>query len=151
MSPTLAVVSVEKVKEKQGVLEIQKRETFVQLACLVYRQVLNFILALKFVIDFGRQLLLVVLVGNIAQHDVSALVFATLYLADGVRINNLVLLLALAGRLRGARVWRIRVEVRVIAGISRNGLLGLVLGHIQRQCVLHGLLLAREIRLLEKA
>jgi len=80
--PTAAIVGVIEINQEQGVKEIHKCITFIKFACRIDGEIQKFVGALVGFIDFCLQFFFGVLVGNVAEHNVSSLFVAGLNAFD---------------------------------------------------------------------
>jgi len=107
--PAAAIVGIIKINQEQGVKEIHKCIPFIKLARRVDREIQKFVGALMGFIYFCLQFFFGVLVGDVAEHDVSALLVAGLDALDKVIVEQLEIfavrvLVVVVVRLAGAEV-----------------------------------------------
>ncbi len=107
--PTAAIVGVIKINQEQGVKEIHKCITFIKFARRVDGEIQKFVSALVGFIDFCLQFFFGVLVGDVAEHDVSSLFVAGLnaldkFIVQKFEIFTVRVLVVVEGRLAGAKV-----------------------------------------------
>lgn len=107
--PTAAIVGVIEINQEQRVKEIHKCITFIKFARRVDGEIQKFVGALVGFIDFCLQFFFGVLVGDVAQHDVSSLFVAGFNALDEFIVQNFEIftvrvLVVVEVRLAGAKV-----------------------------------------------
>jgi hypothetical protein len=93
----------EKVQDEIVVHKVHKSVPYICLVLVIYRHIEEIVLALEFLIDFLQEKPLIILVGNVLDHNCGSSVFAAFDLFD-VNSVELVSLAATPARLRRLRV-----------------------------------------------